>query len=73
MPWRPAAGPVAGLTGAETSLASRVSRLLAPVPLDRGRRSVVLPLAVLAVLVASLAVGVAYGDDVLRALPFIGG
>ena len=72
MPWHAPAGPVAGLTGAETSLASRVHRLLAPVPLDEGGRSVLLPLAVLAVLVAGVAVGIAYGDDVLRALPFIG-
>lgn len=61
-----------GLTGAETSLASRVHRLLEPVPPDRGRRSIVLPLVVLAVLVASVAIGATYGDYVLRAMPFIG-
>jgi hypothetical protein len=42
------------------------------VPLDDGGRSVALPLAVFAVLVAGVAVGVAYGDAVLRAMPFIG-
>jgi hypothetical protein len=31
-----------------------------------------LPLVVLAVLVASVAIGVAYGDHALRAMPFIG-
>lgn len=72
MPWRPLAGAVAGLTGAEASLASRVNRLLAPVPPDRGGRSALLPIAVFAMLVASVALGVAYGDDVLRAMPFIG-
>lgn len=63
---------LAGLTGAETSLASRVHRLLEPVQLDRGRPSILLPLVVLAVLVASGAIGALYGDDVLRAMPFIG-
>ena len=62
----------AGLTGAETSLASRVHRLLEPVPPDGARRSILLPLAVLAVLVASVAIGATYGDYVLRAMPFIG-
>jgi hypothetical protein len=71
MPSRPFGAAIAGLTRAETSLVSRVHRLLAPVP-DVGRRSVVLSLAVLAVLVASVAIGVAYGDHVLRAMPFIG-
>jgi hypothetical protein len=69
--WRPGAA-TAGLTGAESSLASRIHRLLGPLPLDAGRRSIALPLAVAAVLVASVAVGAAYGDDVLRAMPFIG-
>jgi hypothetical protein len=72
MPRRPLGAAVAGLTGTETSLASRVHRLLAPVPPDGGRRSIVLPLAVLAVLVASVAIGATYGDYVLRAMPFIG-
>jgi hypothetical protein len=72
MPWRPRSTAMAGLTGAETSLASRVHRLLAPVLPDGGRRSILLPLAVLAVLVASVALGDSYGDDVLRAMPFIG-
>lgn len=72
MPWRPLGAAIAGLTSAETSLASRVHRLLAPMPPDRGRRSVLPPLVVLAVLVASVAIGVAYGDYVLRAMPFIG-
>jgi len=72
IPWRPLGAAMAGLTGAEISLTSRVHRLLAPLPPDVGRRSIALPLAVLAVLVASVAVGVAYGDDVLRAMPFIG-
>jgi hypothetical protein len=61
-----------GLTGAEMSLASRVHRLLEPVPPDRGRRSILLRLAVLAMLVASVLIGAAYGDHVLRAMPFIG-
>jgi BlaR1 peptidase M56 len=69
---RPPGAAVAGLTGAETSLASRVHRLLAPVPPDHGRRSVLLLPAVLAVLVASVVIGALYGDDVLRAMPFIG-
>jgi hypothetical protein len=71
MPWRPFAGAMAGLTQAETSLVSRVDRLLAPVPADRGRRSRVLPLAIGALLLVSVALGVTYGDDVLRAMPFI--
>jgi hypothetical protein len=71
MPWRRRTAALAGLTGAETSLASRVHRLLAPVPPDGARPSIVLPLAVLAVLVASVAIGAAYGDDLLRAMPFI--
>ena len=70
--WRPRAAAIAGLTGAETSLASRVHRLLAPVPPDRGRRSGPLLLGALAVLGSSVAIGVAYGDYVLRAMPFIG-
>jgi hypothetical protein len=73
MPRCPPVGAIAGLTGAETSLASRVHRLLAPVPPDRGRRSIVRLPAVLAVLVASVAIGALYGDYVLRAMPFIGG
>jgi hypothetical protein len=72
MPRRPLGGAMAGLTGAETSLASRVHRLLEPVPLDRGRRSILLLPAVLAVLVASGVIGALYGDYVLRAMPFIG-
>jgi BlaR1 peptidase M56 len=72
MPRRPLGGAMAGLTGAETSLASRVHRLLAPVPPERGRRSIVLLVAVIAVLGASTAIGAAYGDYVLRAMPFIG-
>ena len=71
MPWRPLGAATAGLTGAETSLASRVSRLLAPVLPGAGGRTVLLRLAVIALLVASVAVGVAYGDDVLRAMPFV--
>lgn len=73
MPRRPLGGAMAGLTGAETSLASRVHRLLEPVPPDRGRRSIGLLVAVIAVLGASTAIGAAYGDYVLRAMPFIGG
>ncbi len=69
---RPAGAAMAGLTGAETSLASRVHRLLEPVPPHRGRRSSLLLVAVLAVLVASVVIGAAHGDDVLRAMPFIG-
>jgi hypothetical protein len=72
MPHRRPGAAMAGLTGAESSLASRVHRLLGPLPPDTGRRSIALPLAVAAVLVASVAVGAAYGDDVLRAMPFIG-
>jgi hypothetical protein len=72
MSWRPLGGAVAGLTGAETSLVSRVHRLLAPVPPDRGRRSLVLPLVTFALLIASVAIGATYGDYVLRAMPFIG-
>jgi len=72
MPRRRPGAAIAGLTGAETSLASRVHRLLAPVPPDRGRRSILLLPAVLAVLVTSVAIGALYGDYVLRAMPFIG-
>lgn len=72
MPRRVPGAAMACLTGAEASLASRVHRLLAPVPPDRGRRSILLPMAVLAVLVGSVAIGAAYGDDMLRAMPFIG-
>jgi len=72
MQWRPRGAAVAGLTRAETSLASRIHRLLAPVPVDRDRRSAVLPMAILAVLAAGIAIGAAYGDYVLRAMPFIG-
>jgi beta-lactamase regulating signal transducer with metallopeptidase domain len=72
MPRRAPGAALAGLTGAETSLASRVHRLLEPVLPDRGRPSIVLPLVVLAVLVASGAIGALYGDYVLRAMPFIG-
>src|SRR5262249_36567356 len=46
MPWHPLGAAIAGLTGAETSLASRVHRLLAPLPHDRGRRPIALRLAV---------------------------
>lgn len=63
---------LAGLTGAEMSLASRVHRLLEPVPPDRGRKPILLLLAVLAMLVASVVIGAKYGDLVLRAMPFIG-
>lgn len=69
---RPLGAAMVGLTGAETSLASRVHRLLEPVPPDAGRRSILLLLAVLAVLVASTVIGATYGDYVLRAMPFIG-
>jgi hypothetical protein len=72
MPWRHRGAAIAGLTGAETSLASRVHRLLEPLPPDRGRRSISLLLAVLAALVASVVIGAMYGDCVLRAMPFIG-
>lgn len=72
MPRRRPGAAAACLTGAELSLASRIHRLLAPVPPDGDRRSIALPLAVLVVLVASVALGAAYGDDVLRAMPFIG-
>jgi hypothetical protein len=72
MPWRQLDAAIVGLTGAETSLASRVHRLLEPVPPDGGRPSILLPLAVLAVLAASVVVGATYGDYVLRAMPFIG-
>jgi hypothetical protein len=72
LPRRRLGAAIAGLTGAETSLASRVHRLLEPVPPDRGRRPVLLLPAVLAVLGASVLIGAAYGDDVLRAMPFIG-
>jgi hypothetical protein len=72
MPRRPLGAAIAGLTGAETSLTSRVHRLLEPVPPAGGRPSILLPLAVLAVLVASVASGATWGDDVLRAMPFIG-
>jgi hypothetical protein len=46
-----------------------VHRLLGPVPPDAGRPSIVL--AALAVLAASIVIGAAYGDYVLRAMPFI--
>jgi hypothetical protein len=72
MPRRQPGAAIAGLTGAETSLASRVHRLLEPVPPDRGRRSILGPLVMLAVLVASVAIGARYGDHVLRVMPFIG-
>lgn len=71
MPWR-ARGAVACLTGAETSLVSRVHRLLAPVRADHGRRSRALAFAIAALLAAGVGIGAAYGDDVLRAMPFIG-
>ena len=63
---------VACLTGRDLSLASRVARLLDPVPPGDVRRSIALSLAVVTVLVASGVVGASYGDDLLRALPFIG-
>lgn len=72
MPRRALGAAMAGLTGAEASLASRVHRLLEPVLPDRPRPSILLPLVVLAVLVASGAIGALYGDYVLRAMPFIG-
>jgi len=72
MPWRHLHAAIAGLTGAETSLASRIHRLLEPVPPDGGRPSLLLPLAVLAMLAASVVIGATYGDDMLRAMPFIG-
>ncbi len=71
-PWRPLGAAMVGLTRAETSLASRVNRLLAPVPPDVGRTSVLLWPAVLAVLIASVAIGAMFGDYVLRAMPFVG-
>jgi hypothetical protein len=60
-----------GLTGTELSLSGRVRRLLEPVPRDVGRRRVVLALAVVGILLASVMVGALYGDDILRAMPFI--
>jgi beta-lactamase regulating signal transducer with metallopeptidase domain len=68
----PATGAVAGLTGTQASLASRVRRLLDPLPVLYRRRSVVLPLMILIALGVSIGVGVRCGDSVLRALPFIG-
>ena len=68
---RHAGGAVAALTGAETSLASRIERLLHPVPPDSARRSLWVPLVVVASLAAGVIVGAQYGDALLRALPFI--
>jgi hypothetical protein len=72
MPRPRAHAAVASLTGREMSLASRIARLLDPVPPGGGQRSIVLSLAVLAVLVASVVLGANYGDYMLRAMPFIG-
>jgi len=69
-PSRMGAHAVAGLTGAEASLASRIHRLLDPVPPDQRRPSLI-PLAVIASLVVGIVVGVEFGDSLLRALPFI--
>jgi hypothetical protein len=68
---RPAA--MVGLTGADLAFASRVRRLLAPLPVETNRRSSLLVFALSAVLLAAVLVGVNYGDYVLRAMPFIGG
>jgi hypothetical protein len=73
LPRRGPGAAIAGLTGAEVSLASRVHRLLEPVPPDGGRRSIALRLAIVALLAASVAIGATHGDDVLRAMPFIAG
>ena len=69
---RSAGGAVACLTGMDRSLASRIARLLDPVPAGDGRRSIALSLAVVALLIASVAIGASYGDALLRAMPFIG-
>ncbi|HVZ72715.1 MAG TPA: M56 family metallopeptidase [Polyangia bacterium] len=62
---------IAGLTGSEISLASRVHRLLAPVPHTVARRAPVLAFVVVSVLLTALAVGASYGDYVVRAMPFV--
>jgi hypothetical protein len=73
MPRLAVTAAVASLTGRELSLASRVARLLDPVPPGGDRRSIALSLAVLTLLVASVVIGANYGDYLLRAMPFIGG
>ena len=70
-----ASRPVAmvGLTGTDLAFASRVRRLLSPVPPLTKDRPRALVFALSVVLVAAVLVGVSYGDYVLRAMPFIGG
>jgi hypothetical protein len=62
---------LAGLTGAEASLAARVRRLLAPVPVIGMRRRWVAPLCLGLALTLGVIAGATHGDAFMRALPFI--
>jgi hypothetical protein len=62
---------VAGLTGAEASLAARVRRLLAPVPVIRMTRTWLAPLCLGLAIAIGVIAGATHGDAFMRALPFI--
>ena len=62
---------IAGLTGAEASLAARVRRLLGPAPTRLLSPSIIAPLFVGLSLAIGFLIGVSHGDSFLRALPFV--
>ena len=61
------------LTGGEASLASRVRRLLVPLPLGPARLALLAPLCVTIAITLGVLLGVTRGDSFVRALPFIAG
>jgi hypothetical protein len=66
------AGAVATLSVAEADFAARVHRLLAPLPPDeRGSRGLVAAFAVGAAVAAAGALGLHFGDVIVRALPVV--
>ena len=66
-----AASVEARLTGPERTLVERIDRLLSPLRQGSFVRGQLLPLALLVVLAAAMAFGVARGDLLVRALPLI--
>jgi hypothetical protein len=62
---------MATLTGTGASIASRIHRLLGPMPPYAHSPSMVVPIAVILALTIAIGAGVECGDSFLRALPFI--